>query len=58
MEKKLMEILERIGTVYDLTDPVPANGKNLDCLAAARQELRDIHKTLSDILAEEKRNGG
>lgn len=57
MEEKLREILEKNKSAYNMTEFIPANGKNLDYLAAARQEMRNIHKTISDML-EGLNNGG
>lgn len=52
MEEKLRIIFEKNETAYNLTGTVYASGEELDCLAAARQEMRNIKQILSDLFAE------
>lgn len=36
----------RIAKIYDLLSQIPVTGGNVDIMAVARQELRDVHKAL------------
>lgn len=52
MDETLRDIYGRIGTVYELTETIPASGQNLDRLTMARQELRNIAQTLKTAMDE------
>ncbi|MEY8389643.1 hypothetical protein AALC17_20720 [Oscillospiraceae bacterium 38-13] len=58
MYEKLKEIQTRNRNAYDLTEQIPAHGQLLDCLAAARQEMRTIHQSVNTMLEELKGGEG
>lgn len=57
MEEKLKEILGKSQNAYQLTEMIPSSGKSLDCMAAVRQELRDINQNVAHLLKELRKDG-